>query len=47
MQNSSDIVFIGLFIALVCLFGIVSVLLSISKAVTKESQKVQKEKNEN
>ena len=47
MQNSPDIVFIGLLIALVCLFGIVSILLGASKAVNKDSQKVENGKNEN
>jgi len=37
MQNSPELLFIGLAVALVCLFGIVSVLSAISKTVQLEN----------
>lgn len=48
MQNSSELVYIGSAIALICLLGIVNTLLAIRGAVDKESEKVMKgQKREN
>lgn len=48
MQNSSELVYIGLTIAFICFFGIVSVLVGVSKGVKKEAENERKgKKNEN
>ena len=48
MQESPELVFIGLAISLICLGGIVSALLVVPKAFNEEATKVDKgKKNEN
>lgn len=38
MQNSSELVYVGLTIALICAVGIVSVLVSVSQGLKKETE---------